>query len=263
MESSRACDFNILIDVLNQGKEQILELEAQLSQPCTVETCRALARQAQSSFAMAIVVTKLIQQRSKPAGSSLQLPAGLDKEQEKKEMSKKRKSLQQKWSSNVQVCVGSSMERSLDDGHNWRKYGQKDILGSIFPREYYRCSHRHSQGCQARKQVQRSNKDPYIIDITYSGTHTCIHADTRSEEQSYHQPKRTQTMKEIEQSNVSSITDQQVSSIHSASSSAATPPENLTMRTTDLEHNHFAMESMDIGLEYMEFYNDYFLLDFS
>ena len=35
-----------------------------------------------------------------------------------------------------QVRVSSEMglERTLDDGYSWRKYGQKDILGSSYPR---------------------------------------------------------------------------------------------------------------------------------
>ncbi|KAF3779681.1 putative WRKY transcription factor 30 [Nymphaea thermarum] len=61
----------------------------------------------------------------------------------------------------------------LDDGYSWRKYGQKDILGAKYPRGYYRCTHRHAQGCQATKQVQRSDHNPAVFDITYCGKHTC------------------------------------------------------------------------------------------
>ncbi|RRT38160.1 hypothetical protein B296_00052324 [Ensete ventricosum] len=41
-------------------------------------------------------------------------------------------------------------------------------------RAYYRCTHRSSQGCQATKQVQRSDEDPLVFDVTYLGTHTCL-----------------------------------------------------------------------------------------
>lgn len=60
-----------------------------------------------------------------------------------------------------------------DDGYCWRKFGQKDILGSKYPRGYYRCAHRHSQGCLATKVVQRSDDDPTKSDVTYRGVHTC------------------------------------------------------------------------------------------
>ncbi|XP_047339098.1 transcription factor WRKY19-like [Impatiens glandulifera] len=71
-----------------------------------------------------------------------------------------------------EVIVKSGTE--VEDGFNWRKYGQKHILGAKFPRAYYRCTHRHGQGCLATKQVQRSDEDPSILDTSYKGRHTCI-----------------------------------------------------------------------------------------
>uniref|UniRef100_A0A0E0Q6J7 TF-B3 domain-containing protein n=1 Tax=Oryza rufipogon TaxID=4529 RepID=A0A0E0Q6J7_ORYRU len=46
-----------------------------------------------------------------------------------------------------------------DDGWNWIKYGQKDILGSKYQRSYLRCNQMHSTGCKARKIVEPSNDD--------------------------------------------------------------------------------------------------------
>ncbi|KAI4343114.1 hypothetical protein MLD38_027652 [Melastoma candidum] len=51
----------------------------------------------------------------------------------------------------------------------WRKYGQKPIKGSPYPRGYYRCS--SSKGCSARKQVERSRMDPNMLVITYTSEH--------------------------------------------------------------------------------------------
>lgn len=51
----------------------------------------------------------------------------------------------------------------------WRKYGQKPIKGSPYPRGYYRCS--SSKGCSARKQVERSRTDPSMLVITYTSDH--------------------------------------------------------------------------------------------
>ncbi|KAL1560594.1 DNA binding domain [Salvia divinorum] len=56
------------------------------------------------------------------------------------------------------------------DSWSWRKYGQKPIKGSPYPRGYYRCS--SSKGCAARKQVERSRLDPTTLLITYSSNHT-------------------------------------------------------------------------------------------
>ncbi|XP_042400615.1 probable WRKY transcription factor 14 [Zingiber officinale] len=51
----------------------------------------------------------------------------------------------------------------------WRKYGQKPIKGSPYPRGYYRCS--SSKGCSARKQVERSRTEPNMLVITYTSEH--------------------------------------------------------------------------------------------
>ncbi|PON96479.1 WRKY domain containing protein [Trema orientale] len=55
------------------------------------------------------------------------------------------------------------------DSWAWRKYGQKPIKGSPYPRGYYRCS--SSKGCPARKQVERSRVDPTRLIITYACDH--------------------------------------------------------------------------------------------
>ncbi|KXG26110.1 disease resistance protein RGA2 [Sorghum bicolor] len=84
---------------------------------------------------------------------------------------KDRKTLS-KWS--TQVRVSNAQDATyLDDGFIWRKYGQKDILGAKHPRGYYRCTHRHMQGCLATKQIQRTDGDPLLLDVVYIGSHTC------------------------------------------------------------------------------------------
>ncbi|ESQ52089.1 hypothetical protein EUTSA_v10016714mg [Eutrema salsugineum] len=63
----------------------------------------------------------------------------------------------------------SSGEVVPSDLWAWRKYGQKPIKGSPYPRGYYRCS--SSKGCSARKQVERSRTDPNMLIITYTSEH--------------------------------------------------------------------------------------------
>ncbi|KAK6917850.1 WRKY domain, partial [Dillenia turbinata] len=58
-------------------------------------------------------------------------------------------------------------EKTLDDGYNWRKYGQKLVKGSEFPRSYYKCTH---PNCQVKKQMERSY-DGRITEIIYKGRH--------------------------------------------------------------------------------------------
>lgn len=88
-----------------------------------------------------------------------------------KDLGAKRKS-NEKWKKQVEVR-DMGFEEALDDGYSWRKYGQKDILGAKHPRGYYKCTYRQLQGCLATKQVQRSNDDPNIFNMTYHGSHTC------------------------------------------------------------------------------------------
>ncbi|KAK2982400.1 hypothetical protein RJ640_026243 [Escallonia rubra] len=65
-----------------------------------------------------------------------------------------------------------------EDGHTWRKYGQKEILGSKFPRSYYRCTHQKLYNCNAKKQVQRLDDDPFTFEVTYRGEHACTMSST-------------------------------------------------------------------------------------
>ncbi|KAI3472563.1 hypothetical protein Pfo_029087 [Paulownia fortunei] len=61
----------------------------------------------------------------------------------------------------------------FEDGHAWRKYGQKVILNAKHPRNYFRCTHKFDQGCQASKQVQKIQDDPPLYKTTYHGQHSC------------------------------------------------------------------------------------------
>ncbi|KAD5961399.1 hypothetical protein R6Q59_014324 [Mikania micrantha] len=67
---------------------------------------------------------------------------------------------------------------TIEDGFAWRKYGQKEILNSTFPRCYYRCTHKHFHGCKAAKQVQKLEDDSNMYHITYFGRHTCPNPNT-------------------------------------------------------------------------------------
>ncbi|CAN6345842.1 unnamed protein product [Urochloa humidicola] len=57
----------------------------------------------------------------------------------------------------------------LEDGYRWRKYGQKAVKNSPFPRSYYRCT---TQKCPVKKRVERSYQDAAVVITTYEGKHT-------------------------------------------------------------------------------------------
>ncbi|KAL6983383.1 WRKY transcription factor 57 [Sarracenia purpurea var. burkii] len=59
----------------------------------------------------------------------------------------------------------------LEDGYRWRKYGQKAVKNSPFPRSYYRCT---NSKCTVKKRVERSSEDPSFVITTYEGQH-CHH----------------------------------------------------------------------------------------
>ncbi|XP_057724852.1 WRKY DNA-binding transcription factor 70-like isoform X2 [Arachis stenosperma] len=67
----------------------------------------------------------------------------------------------------------TTISPTADDNHAWRKYGEKEIQNSKFPRSYFRCSRKYDQNCRAIKHVQRTQENPCMYQITYIGMHTC------------------------------------------------------------------------------------------
>ncbi|KAL5743078.1 hypothetical protein ACOSP7_029810 [Xanthoceras sorbifolium] len=65
---------------------------------------------------------------------------------------------------NIPAAAG---DRPSYDGYNWRKYGQKQVKGSEYPRSYYKCTH---PNCPVKKKVERSF-DGQIAEIVYKGEH--------------------------------------------------------------------------------------------
>ncbi|XP_074306542.1 WRKY transcription factor 44-like [Silene latifolia] len=57
--------------------------------------------------------------------------------------------------------------RLSSDGYNWRKYGQKQVKGSEYPRSYYKCTH---SNCPVKKKVERSLYGE-VAEIVYKGEH--------------------------------------------------------------------------------------------
>lgn len=65
------------------------------------------------------------------------------------------------------IPANSSRDRPSYDGHNWRKYGQKQVKGSEYPRSYYKCTY---PNCPVKKKVENT-LDGRIAEIVYKGEH--------------------------------------------------------------------------------------------
>lgn len=67
------------------------------------------------------------------------------------------------------------VDKPADDGYNWRKYGQKMVKGSEYPRSYYKCT---NPNCPVKKKVERS-VDGQITEIIYKGQHNHLRPPNR------------------------------------------------------------------------------------
>ncbi|XP_044486606.1 probable WRKY transcription factor 53 [Mangifera indica] len=195
MENGHSWEQKTLVSELIEGMELAKQLSVHLGARASTETNEVLVQKILTSYEKALFILK-------SGGSTGQTPTeramtvapespisingsprsddldGVFKDnQDQQDSSKKRKTMP-RWTDKVRVSFESGLEGPHDDGYSWRKYGQKDILGAKFPRSYYRCTYRNTQNCWATKQVQRSDEDPTIFEITYRGTHTCLHGNS-------------------------------------------------------------------------------------
>ncbi|KAL2556484.1 putative WRKY transcription factor 23 [Forsythia ovata] len=98
-----------------------------------------------------------------------------DEEEEEEEKQKTKKQLKPKKMSQKRqreprfAFMTKSEVDHLEDGYRWRKYGQKAVKNSPFPRSYYRCT---NASCSVKKRIERSLNDPTIVMTTYEGQHT-------------------------------------------------------------------------------------------
>ncbi|KAG9137951.1 hypothetical protein Leryth_025505 [Lithospermum erythrorhizon] len=91
-----------------------------------------------------------------------------EQEKTKKQLKPKKKNQKRPREPRFAFMTKSEIDH-LDDGYRWRKYGQKAVKNSPFPRSYYRCT---SAACGVKKRVERSCDDQSIVVTTYEGTHT-------------------------------------------------------------------------------------------
>ncbi|XP_073125555.1 WRKY transcription factor 28-like [Henckelia pumila] len=93
---------------------------------------------------------------------------GEDMMSSKKEDNKSKKKGEKKQREPRFAFVTKSEIDQLEDGYRWRKYGQKAVKNSPYPRSYYRCT---TPKCPVKKRVERSFQDPSTVVTTYEGQH--------------------------------------------------------------------------------------------
>ncbi|XP_057809977.1 probable WRKY transcription factor 41 [Salvia miltiorrhiza] len=185
MESACSLEYKTVINELVQGMEKAKQLHSHL---CSTSPSRAqdlLMQRILSSYEKALLILNPKEHTPPPSAAAVDSPISVVdgicrsedlnnsfRDNQDYNASKKRK-MQPTWMEQVKVNPENGLEGPADDGYSWRKYGQKDILGARYPRSYYRCTYRLVQNCWATKQVQRSDDDPTVFEITYKGTHTC------------------------------------------------------------------------------------------
>lgn len=91
-----------------------------------------------------------------------------DQDQMKKQLKPKKKKNKKLRPARVTFKTNSDVDH-LDDGYRWRKYGQKPVKNSPFPRSYYRCT---AASCEVKKRIERSAADSSIVLTSYEGQHT-------------------------------------------------------------------------------------------
>ncbi|XP_051119109.1 probable WRKY transcription factor 53 [Andrographis paniculata] len=190
MESALTWEYMSLVNELTQGMERANQLRLHLSSTSPSEAHHLLLQRILSSYEKALMILKWKGSEREAASAVLEGSVSVDGSPKSDDLNKnfkdhhqefgavKKRKLQPTWTEQVRVNSDNGLEGPIDDGYSWRKYGQKDILGAKYPRSYYRCTYRMVQNCWATKQVQRSDEDPTVFDLTYKGTHTCNQSTT-------------------------------------------------------------------------------------
>ncbi|KAH0644420.1 probable WRKY transcription factor 53 isoform X2 [Solanum tuberosum] len=172
-------DYDSLINKLTQGMEHTKQLRTYLSSVASTSKAipELLLQKILSSYEQSLLILKWSGSpvQSVPAAPAIESmvsgdvkPRSDDNKRSSEDhqklihISKRRKPY---FSEQVRVKSESEVEGPQDDGYSWRKYGQKDILGAVFPRDCYRCTSRH---------MQRSDVDRTVFEITNKGYHTCL-----------------------------------------------------------------------------------------
>ncbi|XP_058773599.1 probable WRKY transcription factor 62 [Vicia villosa] len=157
---------NQLLEVLTYDDDKsnvIKEVKGSNSKSLSTLIAEDLVREVLKSLTNTLLLLNNNQDSNDVSGGAYKKLKTLNSTKHPKE-SNKRKSTSATWEKTSSILI--------DDGHTWRKYGQKKITKSKYYRSYYRCTH-SDQHCEAMKHVQRTQESPPLYKTTYYARHTC------------------------------------------------------------------------------------------
>ncbi|CAL5323295.1 unnamed protein product [Camellia sinensis] len=180
MENSADWEQKNLINELTQGMELAKQLQIHLNVTTSPhETRELLVHQILNSYDKALSMLKL-NGETQPTAAAMGMaesPHSEDsdkdfKDHEHKHVSKKSRRVWYAGQNKCKFAQGLDLKGVLMMAIIGGNMGRKTFLGPNIL-GYYRCTHRNVQGCLATKQIQRSDEDPTLYEITYRGRHTC------------------------------------------------------------------------------------------
>nr|CAB3456844.1 unnamed protein product [Digitaria exilis] len=122
-----------LSNIMNLVRQ--LEVKLGGSQTHTLEVCKNLTKQISCSTQRSIsLVTSYYLDRKRPAADAAAPSPLSDASDAPFKTIKKRKTATEKVKNQMRVRSAAGGDIPADDGHSWRKYGQKEILGAKHPR---------------------------------------------------------------------------------------------------------------------------------
>ncbi|KAG8382138.1 hypothetical protein BUALT_Bualt05G0045500 [Buddleja alternifolia] len=257
-------EYKTLVDELIQGMEKANQLRFHLGSTTPSEARDLLLQRILSSYEKALMILKWSGKEGEarmvgPSSGAPEPSISVDGSPTSEDFNKrfndnhhehtptKKRKNQPTWTEQVRVNSNSGFEGPTDDGYSWRKYGQKDILGAKYPRSYYRCTYRLLRSCWATKQVQRSDDDPSVFEITYKGSHTCNHPVSavppppspekqELKHNNSHNHQLNQTLLDLK-SNLRVVTE-------NLDNKEMTPPQFSFPTTYDEENHYFPISSL-------------------
>ncbi|KAE8674228.1 putative WRKY transcription factor 57 [Hibiscus syriacus] len=106
-----------------------------------------------SGEVLAIAPNSSISSYSSEAACNCEEDSENNKNKQPKESKAAKKKEERKQKEPRFAFVTKSEVDHLEDGYRWRKYGQKAVKNSPYPRSYYRCT---TQKCTVKKRVERN-----------------------------------------------------------------------------------------------------------